>query len=221
MSPKEILQQLKDGIMKLEDDKVFSLIKQGLKEGLPPTDIVMEGLNPGLTVIGEGFVANVRFMSELMLAGEIMTDAMEILRPAMEKGVKATGDVMVIGSVQGDLHTVGKRMVSALFIGAGSRVTDIGEDCSSDKFVNAVKEQKANVVGMSAILSGMKPYCKVVCDALKEVGLRDKLTIAIGGWCMTQEWVEASGADCFGENAVDGLHKVQALLAGEAKKKKR
>ncbi len=220
MSKKEILEQLKESIIKLDDDKVPVLIKQALKEGLTPNEIVNDGLNRGLTIIGEGFVANTRFMSELMLAGEIMTDAMDILGPEMEKGGKATGDVMVLGAVEGDLHTVGKGMVAAMFTGSGFKVINIGENCSAQQFVDALKQHKANVLGMSAILNGTKPYCKVVVDAVKKAGLRDKLVIAIGGWCMTQDWVNEAGADCYGENAVDGLHKVKALLAGEIKKKR-
>ncbi len=219
MSKKEILDGLKNGIMNLDDEKVFSLVKQGLKEGLSPTEIITDGLNLGLTAIGDGFAKNVRFMSELMLAGETMAEAVEIMRPAMEKGGKTTGDVMVIGAVEGDTHTIGKAIVAAIFTGSGIKCINIGENCSAKQFLKAIKEHNANIVGMSAILSGTKPYCKVVVDALKEAGIRDKLVVAIGGGIeMAEGWAQTTGADCVGSDAFDGLHKVQKLLAEKKKK---
>ncbi len=218
MAKQEILDRLKDGITNLDEARVYSLVKQGLKEGLSPADIINDGLNAGLTELGEGLVRGKQFLSDLMVAGNIMTNAMEILRPVMEKGVKATGDVMVLGTVEGSFHTIGKQMISSTFTAAGFRVIDIGENCSALQFVQAVKKHKANVVGCSAMLSSVKPYCKVVVDALVEAGLRDKVIVVIGGWHMAPEWVKESGADCFGVNAVDGLHKVQKLLAEKKKK---
>jgi len=217
MSKIEILGELKNRIIDLDDDAVFSLVKQGLEEGITPTEIVNDGLNPGLTDIGEGFARAERFMSDLVIAGEIMTETIEMLRPLMEKSGEATGDVMVIGTVEGDFHVIGKRVVSAMFIGSGFKVIDIGENVSANQFVKAVKEHKADVVGCSAILSAARPYVKVVCDALVDAGIRDDVVVAMGGWGMTQDWVTRVGADCFGDNAVDALHKIKKLLAEKKK----
>jgi len=154
-----------------------------------------------------------------VLAGEIMNDAMEILRPAIESsGGKSLGDTMVIGTVEGDLHTIGKRIVSAVFTGAGYRVVDIGEDMPAEEFVKAAKEHKATVVGASAILGPVKPYCKVINDALVDAGIRDDVIYAIGGWGMTQDWTDEVGADCFGVNAIDALNKVQVILDKKGKR---
>jgi 5-methyltetrahydrofolate--homocysteine methyltransferase len=152
-----------------------------------------------------------------MAARDILTNAREILHPMMEKDVKATGNVMVIGTVEGCFHILPNEILSATFTGAGFKVINIGVNCSAQQFVKAVKEHKANVVGMSALLSRAIPYFKVVVDALKEAGLRDKVVAVIGGCHMYPDRVEESGADCFGVNAVDGLHKVQALLAEKKK----
>ena len=217
MLKKEILEKLKDNIMELEDEEVTKLLKEGLKAGLSPMEMITDGLNPGLTIIGEGFASAKRFMSELVLAGEIMTSATEILRPVIEKGDQPLGDTMVIGTVEGDLHDIGKRIVSAVFSGAGYRVVDIGENMSAKEFAKAAKELKATIVGASAILGPVKPYCKVINNALVDAGIRDDVVYVIGGWGMTQDWCDNVGADCYGEHAIDGLNKVRMILAKKRK----
>ncbi len=220
MSKKDILEKLRDATIDFEDEKVMSLLKQGLKEGLPPSEMINDGLGAGLRVLGDGFAAGDRFMSDLMLAGDLMNRAVALLRPEMEKGAKGTGDVMVIGTVKEDLHDIGRNIIIAAFTGAGYRVVDIGGDCSADQFVKAVKDNKAILVGASAILSPVRPYCKVISDALEKAGLRDKVFYVVGGWEWTQEWSDDMGADAFGEDSIQALRKVKALRSGEMKKLK-
>lgn len=215
MSKKEILEKLETAINNLDDDEVNRLLEEGLEAGVPPMEMVLDGLNPGLTIIGEGFARAERFMSDLVLAGDIMTAAMDILGPALEKGGKATGDTMVIGTVEGDLHNIGKRIVSAVFTGGGYKVVDIGEDQPASEFVKAAEELKACVVGAHATINPVKPYCKVIHEALAEAGIRDDMLFIIGGWEMTQEWCDEVGADAFGSNALEGLGKTKMLRAGE------
>ena len=215
MSKNEILEKLEAAINNLDDDEVNKLLEEGLEAGVPPMEMVLDGLNPGLTIIGEGFAKAERFMSDLVLAGDIMTAAMEILRPALEIGGKDTGDAMVIGTVEGDLHNIGKRIVSAVFTGAGYRVVDIGEDQPASEFVKAAKELKACVVGAHATINPVKSYCKTINDALVDAGIRDDVIFIIGGWEMTQEWCNEVGADAFGADALEGLDKTKLLRAGE------
>jgi dimethylamine corrinoid protein len=215
MSKNEILEKLEAAINNLDDDEVNRLLEEGLEVGVPPMEMVLNGLNPGLTIIGEGFAKAERFMSDLVLAGDIMTAAMDILGPALEKGGEATGDTMVIGTVEGDLHNIGKRIVSAVFTGGGYKVVDIGEDQPASEFVKAAKELKACVVGAHATINPVKPYCKVIHEALAEAGIRDDMLFIIGGWEMTQEWCDEVGADAFGSNALEGLGKTKMLRAGE------
>jgi methanogenic corrinoid protein MtbC1 len=220
MSKEEIIKKLTAAMIELEDEVVEELIGEAVQNGLTTMEIVTEGLNPGLTVIGEGFEKNERFMSDLMIAGQIMNDALEILLPKTEiaaacQSGERTGDFMVIGTVEGDLHNVGKRIVSAVFGGAGIRSVDIGENKSAEDFVQAVKEYKANIVGASAIIGPVTPYCKVIHKALVDAGIRDDVLFIAGGWGMTEEWCNEVGADTFGENALDGLCKTQKLLSGE------
>jgi methylmalonyl-CoA mutase cobalamin-binding domain/chain len=133
----------------------------------------------------------------------------------MEKGKTGKGDIMVIGTVEGDQHNVGKRVVSAVFAGAGYSVIDIGENQPASEFVKAAKEYKPKILGASAILGAQKPYCKVINDALVEVGLRDKMLYLVGGWGMTQEWCDRVCADAYGDTAMEAINKTRLLLAGE------
>lgn len=220
MKKEEILADLKQAMVDLDEDSIHKLLNDGLKASLSPMEIIMEGLSPGLTVIGEGFETGERFMADLVIAGEIMNDAMPILRPAIEAGAggQSISDTLVIGTVEGDDHNIGKRIVSAMFTGAGYRVVDIGENMPASEFVKAAIDNKALVIGASAILGPLKPYCKVINDALIEAGLRDDVIYVIGGWGMTQEWCDDVGADAFGENAVDAVHKVKLIRTGELPK---
>jgi dimethylamine corrinoid protein len=215
MSKADILERLKQAIIELQEDEVPKLLKEGLEMGVAPLELIMDGLSPGLTFIGEAFEKQQAFMSDLVIAGEIMNDAVEMLRPVMEAGGEFKGETMVIGTVEGDQHNIGKRIVSAVFTGAGYRVVDIGENMPADEFVKAAKDLNATIVGASAILSPSKTYCKVIHEALVDAGIRDKVIYIIGGWNMTQEWCDALGADCYGENAIDALHKVSMIRAGE------
>jgi len=218
MSKPEILENLKVAINELDEDLVDKLLREGLDAGIMPMEMIMDGLSLGLNIIGEGFEKNERFMSDLVIAGEIMTDAMELLRPVIEKGGQATGDSMIIGTVEGDEHYIGKRIVSAIFTGAGYKVIDVGENAPASTFVDAAKEYKATIVGASAILGPVKSYCKVINKAMVDAGIRDDLIFTIGGWGMTQEWSDGVGADCFGETALDALNKVKKVRAGELPK---
>jgi len=212
MSKAQILEKLTEAIVDIDEDVVMELIDEGLAAGIAPLVLLTEGLQPGLTIIGEGFDKHTRFTSDLVLAGELMNDAMEKLRPLMEAGGGSAGDVMVIGTVEGDIHNVGKRVVGAVFTGAGYHVIDIGENQSASNFVKAAQENNAKIVGASAILGPQKPYCKVIHEALVEAGIRDKVLFIIGGWGMTQEWCEQVHADAYGDTAYEALDKVKAIL---------
>lgn len=206
---------MKAAIINLEDDTVASLVSEAVKAGLTPMEIIIDGLNPGLAIIGDLYEKKERFMSDLMVAGQIMSDTVEVLLPAGKMAEDGTGDIMIIGTVQGDLHTVGKKIVAAVFSGAGYRAIDIGEDVSAANFVKAAKEYKAKIIGASAIIGPSIPYCKVIHDALTKAGIRDDVIFLTGGFSMTDEWCDEVGADAFGSNALDGLRKAQKLLVGE------
>jgi dimethylamine corrinoid protein len=218
MSNADILDGLKQAMVDLDEPSIHKLLDDGLKAGLAPMQLIMEGLSPSLTVIGEGFETGERFMADMVIAGEIMNDAMKTLVPVLEAGGQAKGETMVIGTVEGDEHNIGKRIVSSLFIGQGYTVVDIGENKPASEFVKAAKETKAIIVGASAILGPLKPYCKVISQALVDAGIRDDVFYIVGGWGMSQEWCDNVEADAWAYNAVEAINKVKLMRAGELKK---
>jgi methanogenic corrinoid protein MtbC1 len=218
MATEEFIERLQQAVIDLEDEEVYGLLQEGIDAGVAPMDMIIGALSPGLNTVGELVKKRERSVSDMVLAGEILNAAVRILRPVMEAGGPCTGETMVIGTVEGTRHNVqGKQIVAAMFAGAGYRVVDIGEDMPASEFVKAVQELKATVVGASAIGS-LKPQCKAINDALIEAGIRDAVIYIIGGWGITEEWCDSVGADAFGENAVDALDKVKALLSGDLPK---
>ncbi len=214
-SKADILEKMKEAVIDLDDELLDKLITEGLDAKIGPLDMIMEGMNPGLTIIGEGFDTGKRFMSDLVIAGDMLTDATERLRPYIVSGGKAMGDTMVIGTVEGDVHFIGKRVVGAVFAANGYNVIDIGENKSAKDFVEAAKKNNASIVGASAILSPVKSYCGNINRALVNAGLRDNLIYIAGGWAFTDEQAEEYGADAAGTSAIDAINKVKKLKAGD------
>ena len=215
MSNADILEGLKQAMVDLDEPSIHKLLDEGIKAGLTPMDMIMDGLSPSLTVIGQGFETGERFMADMVIAGEIMNDAMKVLVPVLQAGGQSTGETMVIGTVEGDEHNIGKRIVSSLFIGQGYHVVDIGENKPASEFVKAAAETKAVIVGASAILGPLKPYCKVISQALVDAGIRDDVIYIVGGWGMSQEWCDNVEADAWAYNAVEAINKVKLIRAGE------
>jgi len=223
MSEKEFYNKMKEAMCELDGDKVDELVQEGVDAGIPSLEIIMEGLSPGLTIIGDEYAAKERFMVDLAMAGHIMNEAMEKLMPTadVEASIaqrKPGEHVMVMGTVQGDLHNIGKRIVSAFLSGAGIKVIDIGEDKSANEFVEAIIKYDATIVGASAIIGPVTPYCKVIHNAMIDAGLRDKVIYICGGWGMTPEWCDEVGADTFGDDHLEALNNIKLLMAGEIPK---
>lgn len=217
MSEQELFEKMKEAVMDLDDDLLAELVDEALAAGRKPLDLITLGLSPGLEAIGDGFNEGTRFMSDLVLAGEMMTDTVGKLQPFMESGDgNDTGQVMVIGTVEGDVHFIGKRIVAAVFAGEGFRVIDIGENASAQAFAEAAKKHNATVVGCSAILSPCKPYVGVVHHALVDAGVRDNLLLIAGGWAFTEEQALELGADAVGEDAMSAVRKVMKLQSARA-----
>ncbi len=220
MTIKEFFQKIEQAVIDLDEDALEELITQAIEEGVPPIDLIVKGMGPGLDVVGDGYAKSTRFMADLVVAGDIMIEAVDKLRPLLESGGSSLGETMVIGTVQGDIHYVGKRVVGAIFTGGGYNVIDIGENLPASAFVEAAIKHKATVVGASAILSPAKSYCKVIADALTEAGIRDDIIYVAGGTGITPEYAHKLGADCSGENAVAGLEYVNKIRSEKLKKLK-
>ncbi|MBS7606293.1 MAG: corrinoid protein [Candidatus Bathyarchaeia archaeon] len=202
----EILNKIRDAIVNLDIDNIQRLCEEALKAGIPAYEIVMNGMSKGMEIVGEKYERNEYFLAELIMAGEVMKEGMKVLEPHLKGGeVKKIGKV-VIGTVRGDLHDIGKNIVATLLSAAGFEVIDLGVDVPPEKFVEAVKEYRPDIVGMSALLTTTMIEMENVIKALKEAGLRDKVKIIIGGAPVTKEFAEKIGADAAARDAVEGVN---------------
>jgi 5-methyltetrahydrofolate--homocysteine methyltransferase len=188
------------------------LTQQALDQGLKAKDVLEKGLLPGMDVVGQRFKTGEMFMPEVIYSAKTMHAAMEVLKPLlMGDDVEGTG-VLVIGTVEGDLHDIGKNLVAMMMEGAGFTVIDLGTNVKSQTFVDAVKQHKPNLVGLSALLTTTMPKMKETIDSLKEAGLRDRVKVIIGGAPVTAEFMSRIGADGYGINAGAAVENAKTLL---------
>jgi len=207
MSSQDILQKIRECIVNLDMDGAIENVKKALENKVSPVEIVSKSIVEGMSIVGEKFEKGEYFLSELIVAGEIGKEIVKLLDPylkAEEAQVKKLGRV-VIGTVRGDLHDIGKNIVAMMLEAAGFEVIDLGADVPPERFVEAVKEHDANIVAMSALLTVTMPEMKNVIDELKKAGLRDKVKVIVGGAPVTEEYAKSIGADGYGETAVEGV----------------
>ena len=207
------LTPLTEAVVAGQAPKAKELTAKALEAGVSPGEILQKGLIPGMAEVGRRFECREFYVPELLIAARAMHAALDILRPLLA----ASGEVepigkVVIGTVRGDLHDIGKNLVTMMLEGSGFEVKDLGIDVSPEKFVNAVKEGGYDVLAMSALLTTTMPSMKATIDALKEAGLRDKVKVIIGGAPITQEYANQIGADGYGEDANQAVRVAKQLL---------
>ena len=207
------LNKVSEALQRGDAEKVAELVKQALEENLLPKDILENGLIKGMDIIGTKFKKNEVYVPEVLIAARAMHAGMGILRPKLiETGVKNIGTV-AIGTVKGDLHDIGKNLVKMMLEGAGFEVIDLGVDVTTDKFVEAVKEHKPNIIGMSALLTTTMINMAEVIKALEAAGLRDKVKIIIGGAPITQNYADQIGADGYSPDAASAVDNAKSFIA--------
>jgi len=206
------LNDISEALQKGKADKVSELVKQSLNENIAPKKILEEGLIHGMFIIGKKFKKNEIYVPEVLIAARAMHAGMDVLKPKLiESGVKNIGRV-VMGTVKGDLHDIGKNLVEMMLEGAGFEVIDLGTDISTDKFVEAVKEHKPNIIGMSALLTTTMVNIPEVIKALEAASLRDKVKIMVGGAPITQNYADQIGADGYSPDASSAVDKAKTFL---------
>jgi 5-methyltetrahydrofolate--homocysteine methyltransferase len=204
------LKALSEAVIKGDQSTAVKITQEAIDEGMAPGEILNNGLVAGMGVIGERFKKNEVYIPEVLIAARAMKSAMEILEPKLvESGVEPLGTV-VIGTVQGDLHDIGKNLVAMMLKGAGFNVIDLGVDCSAEKFANAVKEHKAGIVAMSALLTTTMPAMEKSISTFKEQGLEAK--VMIGGAPVTQGYADKIGADGYSADAASAVDLAKTLL---------
>lgn len=204
------LQVLADAIIKGDQNTAVSETKAALEAGMTPADVLNNGLVAGMAVVGARFKKNEIYIPEVLIAARAMKGSMEVLEPELvSSGVKAKGTV-VIGTVQGDLHDIGKNLVAMMLKGAGYNVVDLGVDCTPEKYVQAAKDNDAHLVAMSALLTTTMPAMEKGVQALKAAGLNAK--VMIGGAPVTQGFADKIGADGYSEDAASAVDLANELM---------
>ena len=206
------LDNISIALQKGDANKVAELVKQALEENIVPKEVLENGLIKGMGIIGDKFKKNEVYVPEVLIAARAMHSGMDVLRPKLvETGVKNIGKV-VIGTVKGDLHDIGKNLVKMMLEGVGFEVIDLGADVSADNFVVAVKEHQPDIIGMSALLTTTMINMAEVIKELKVAGLRGKVKIMIGGAPVTQNYAEQIGADCYAPDAASAADSAKKFI---------
>jgi len=212
VSTDELLRQLYDHTLVGNGPAVLELTNQGLSLDLAPETLLYEALIPALEEVGARFERGDFFVPEMLIAGKAMAGALEILRPLLaETGVESIGTV-VIGTVKGDVHDIGKNLVNIMFEGAGFHVIDLGVQVAPEKFVDAVREHAPDIVGFSAFLTTTMPMFKANINALQKAGLRDQVMVMVGGAPVTQEYADVVGADGYAADASAAVVRAKELI---------
>jgi 5-methyltetrahydrofolate--homocysteine methyltransferase len=209
----ELLQKVSKEVQKGNFNEVPKLTQEALNAGIPPAKILKDGLIAGMDVVGERFRKDELFIPEVLVAAKAMHGGMEILRPKLvETGVEATGKI-VLGTVKGDLHDIGKNLVGMMMEGAGYQVIDIGIDVPSEKFVEAVKTHQAQVVGLSALLTTTMPRMKEVIQSFIAAGIRERVKVMVGGAPVTEKFAKEIGADGYAPDAPSAVQVAKSLIS--------
>jgi 5-methyltetrahydrofolate--homocysteine methyltransferase len=208
------LEDIKTSVFDGEENKTVELVKQALDEGQVPEDILNQGLVEGLRATGDAFERGEKFIPEMLMSSESMKKAMEILKPLLLEGSGGGGyGRAVLATVEGDVHDIGLELVATMFETAGFEVRNMGPDVPTEDIVEAVKEDKPHIVGLSALLSNTMDVMPDVIEALAKDGLRDSVKVMVGGAPVKQDFADEIGADGFAPDASSATRTAKALLA--------
>lgn len=215
MSKDAIFEEIRDSVLSMDPDDLMDTVRKALSRGIDPISIVDDGLARGLRVVGRKFEEGEFFLIELVTAAEAAQRVIkEILQPEIgkRKAKRRSLGKIVLGTVEGDIHNIGKNIVGAMLFAAGFEVYDLGVDVPVAEFVKKAREVDADVVGASALLSTTRLVQKDIVQALVEEGIREKVKLIFGGAPVTEEWVEEIGGDGYAENGVEAVDLVKRLL---------
>jgi len=208
-----ILEQMQKDLYDGKVDEVGAATQKALDEGLSAQEVLNDGLIAGMDVVGRDFKAGDLFIPEVLISARAMHAGLDVLRPLLAGSGAPMMGKMVIGTVSGDLHDIGKNLVGMMLEGAGFEIVDLGTDVSSEKFIEAVRAEGADLLGLSALLTTTMPGMKTTIEALTEAGLRDNVKVIIGGAPVTAGFAEEIGADAYAPDAASAVDTARAFIA--------
>jgi 5-methyltetrahydrofolate--homocysteine methyltransferase len=213
LSLEELYEQMGDDLYDGYQEEVVEGVEEALSRGITPYDVLTDGLVAGMDIVGQDFRDGILFVPEVLMAANAMKAGMAILRPLLaETGAPIIGK-MVIGTVKGDIHDIGKNLVAMMMEGAGFEVINLGINNDADSYMTAINEHKPELLGMSALLTTTMPYMKVVIDRLKEEGIRNDIIVLVGGAPLNEAFAEAIGADAYCRDAAVAVETAKKLVA--------
>ena len=218
MGVEKYLVSLKESIVNLDFDAVVKVAQEAMEVGVVPHLAITEGMVPGMTIVGEKFEKGEYFLSELVVAAEVMKEGLKVVNPYLEGGDSERLGKVVIATVEGDQHDLGKGIVTSLLRVHGFEVVDLGVDVPTERVIDAVKEHQPAIVGMSALLTLTMPKMGEVIEALKTASFREKVKVIVGGTSVTSEFAESIGADHRAVNALEGVKKCVEWVTHQEKK---
>jgi len=213
LSLEELYEQLGDDLYDGYQEEVVEGVEEALSRGITPYDVLTDGLVAGMDIVGADFRDGILFVPEVLMAANAMKAGMAVLRPLLaETGAPVIG-TMVIGTVKGDIHDIGKNLVAMMMEGAGFEVINLGINNDADDFMAAINEHKPEIIGMSALLTTTMPYMKVVIDRLKEEGIRKDMIVLVGGAPLNEAFAEAIEADAYCRDAAVAVETAKKFMA--------
>lgn len=213
LSKQQLFDRLAEAVIKGSAEDSRRIAEEALGMGVEAYEAITEGLVKGMDVVGRKFSEGEYYVPEVLISARAMYSAMEVLKPYVKHEAVEEAGRVVIGTVYGDLHDIGKSLVRMMLEGAGFEVYDLGVDVSKEAFIEKAREVKADIIAMSALITTTMTYMREVIEALKQAGLRDKVKVLVGGAPLTEDYAKEIGADGYASDAVEAVKKAKELLA--------
>jgi dimethylamine corrinoid protein len=205
MTENDLIKKIEESIVEMDLDSALNACENALTLGINPFNIIKDAIGAGVQRVGDLFEEKEYFLPELVMAGEIITQIMKTLKPHIKSASKAKSKV-ILGTAKGDMHNIGKNIVKIFMEAEGFEIIDLGVDVSSERFVEAIRSEKPEILGISTLLSASMPGLADLMEELKKEGIRESVKIILGGATITQQFVDAIGADGYARDAINGIN---------------